>query len=77
MFACLHVCIYGMLLLLEALHLRHQNCQGFFYDPHGGVVSVFFFFLTHPAIALSMNNRITIGSYYVQLSTMLCEQLRT
>ena len=31
----------------------------------------------HPAITLSNNNRITLCSYYVQLSSTQCQQLRT
>ena len=43
---------------------------------HGRVHSVLFFEI-HPAIKLSTNKRITLCSYYIQLSATLCEQLRS
>ena len=51
----------AMLLLIDALHLGHQT---FRCTP------------TTPAITLSTKNQITLCGFYVQLSAVLCEQLR-
>ena len=64
-----------MLLLLNGLHLGGPNFQGFISDLTVG--SSQFIFLIHPAITLSMNNRITLCSYYAQLSTNIYVQLLT
>ena len=57
---------------------RASNVQGIIYDPTVGSSQFFFFFFRNsPPITLSMNNRITLYSYYVQLSATPCRQLRT
>ena len=61
-----------MLLLLDALHLRHQS----FYNTTDRS-SQFNFFEVHPAVTLFSNNQITLCSYYVQHSAMLHELLHT
>ena len=58
------LCIQGI--KLSGVHLRPAVGSSRFYH-----------FEIHPAITLSTNNRITLCSYYVQLSTTLCEQLHT
>ena len=71
-----YVCLYVMLLPLDALHLGRQAFRGSSTSPRSGRLD-FFFFEIQPAITLSTNNRITHCSYYVQLSATLREQLRT
>ena len=76
---CLYVCLYVMLLLLDvcmyvmllldALHLERQTFRGSSTVPQ--------IFKIHPTIAVTTNGQITLCSYYVQLSTMLFEQLCT
>ena len=69
------VCLYAMLLLLNGLHLGGQTFRGSSPTSRSGRHSLFF--LIHPAITLSMNNRITLCSYYAQLSTNIYVQLLT
>ena len=64
--ACVRVCYPTS--PIDALHLRHSGSSP---------VSRVDFFEIHPATTLSMNNLITICSYYVQLSATLCQHLRT
>ena len=60
-------------LILDTLHLLHQT---FRFLPHGWVISLIFF-RNSPAIIFSMNNQITLCSYYAQLSAVLRRQLCT
>ena len=72
MFVCLFVCYVTP---PRRFASRAPNVQGFIYDPTVGSFQLFFFI--HAATTLSTNNRITLCSYYIQLSATLYEQLRT
>ena len=54
---------------------RLPNCRGFIYDPTAWSSHFNIFKKNHPCINISMNNRITVCSYYAQLSTTPSEQL--
>ena len=73
---CMYICMYVMLFLLDTLYLTYQTFRGSTMTPRPGRLSLIFFKI-HPPVPFSMNNQITLCSYYVQLSTILCEQLHT
>ena len=64
----------SVMLLLDALHLRCQTFRGSSAAPRSGCDNFFFLFTQ---FLLSTTNQIILCSYYVQLSTTLCKQLRT
>ena len=71
MYVCMYVCMYASkhacmhaCMLCYSLHLGPQTFSSSSTTPK-------FFFKIHPAITLSMNNRITLCNFYVQLSTTL------
>ena len=68
MYVCMYVCVYVcMYVCVCYATLRRQTVMG-------RIVTVKLFY---SAVTLSMNNHITLFSYYIQLSATLCGQLRT
>ena len=65
-----------MLHLLDALHLGPQTFRDSSTIPRSGRLS-WSFFQNSPAITLSTNNRISLCSYYIQLSATLLVHLCT
>ena len=59
------VCLHVKLLLLHAVYLGRHTVRG------SSITPVLFIFVIHPAITISTNNRITLCSYYVQLSATI------
>ena len=63
--------MYVKLLIVDTLRLGRNTFRGSSKTPRSGRLG-FVFLEIHPAITLCTNNRITLCSYSVQLSTTLC-----
>ena len=64
-----------VMLLLDALHLRCQTFRGSSTTPQSSRDALILFKI-HSAVTILMNNQINNCSYYVQLFTIIYEQLR-